>query len=102
MRDTASRAHVLQIPCLNDRAVAHAIPMLQLTLNDVGEDLHVRMWMCGETAVRLHRIVVDHAQRFESHVIGVKVLAKGEREPRLQPPVVGRAAFACWTFGEDR
>jgi hypothetical protein len=41
-------------------------------------------------------VVVHHPQRAELHMLGIKVISERKREVRIQPAVVGVAAFVAF------
>ena len=66
--------------------------MLQGAIEDIGDDLHVAVRMCGEPTARRDAIVVDHAKRPEAHVIGIVVVAERKAVLALEPAEIGFAA----------
>ena len=92
--------HVLEVSGFDDGAVAHAVLMLELALDDVGEDFHVGMGVLGEAAAGSDGVVVDDAEVAEAHVVGIEVVGKGKGEAGLEPAVVGLAAISGGAFGD--
>ncbi len=84
--------HALHFAGPDDRAVAHAVLVLERTVDHVGDDLHVTMRMGSETLARLDPVLVDDAQFRKTHHLGVVVVSERERVLRLEPAVVGAAA----------
>jgi hypothetical protein len=59
--------------------------LLELAIDDVGEDLKLPVRMCTKAGASCNAVLVDHAQATE-RVVGVIVIArKVERVERLQP-----------------
>ena len=85
MRDASTGAHALYVAFGDDRAVAHGVFMLQGTGDDVGNNLHIMVRMHAKSGARRNFIVVDNAQRFEPHVIGVVIAAELKAMPAVQP-----------------
>ena len=88
-----SGRHTLHIARANDRAVTHAVTVLERAVDDVGNDLHVTMTMHAESLRRLDTILVDHAQRAEAHMLGVIVTAERKRVPGVEPAHVDGATL---------
>ena len=93
VRDAPSGAHQLNLAGLQRPAVAEAVAMRQGTLQHVAENFHVAVRMRAEALSAGDAIVVDDPQRPEAHVGGIEVIGKRERVLRLQPAVIGLAAF---------
>src|ERR1700730_4191560 len=62
-----SRAHALHFAGANDRTRSHVVAMFELSLEDVGDDFHIAVAMCSKAATGLDAVLVDHAQRTETH-----------------------------------
>jgi len=56
-------AHALHVAHANDGAVAHGVLVLELALEEVGDDLHVAMPVLAEALSGGDAVVVDDAQR---------------------------------------
>ncbi len=69
--------------------------MLQRAFHHIGDDFHVAMRVHGEAAAAGHAIVVHHAQGAKVYVLGVVVLGERKAEMRIQPTVIGMAAFVA-------
>src|SRR5262249_24498108 len=77
------------------RTVPHAVAVLQRAVEHVGHDLHIRVRMHGKSPSAGHAVVVHHPQRAKVHVLGIIVVGKGKREPRIQPSVVCMSALVA-------
>ena len=99
MADAAPRGHALPVARKDHRAGAQAVFVFELARQDIGDDLHVAMRMCRETAAGRNPIFIDHAQRAEPHSLGVGVIVKTESMARLQPAVVAAAALTARSDG---
>src|SRR5258708_19039690 len=86
-------AHLLHLSLTNYRPGAHAIFVFERSLQHHGDDLHVTMWMCRKTIPRLHPVFIDHPQAAEPHVLWIVIIAEGKCVVRVQPAMVGVAAF---------
>ncbi len=93
MRDAPARAHELNLAGLELPPVAHAVLVLQRAFQHVAEDLHVAVRMRAEALPRRDPVVVDDAQGAEAHVRRIVVVREGEGVMRVEPAVVGVAAF---------
>src|SRR6267143_2332392 len=93
MRHPRARAHSLQVARHDDRAIAHAVLVLERAFEDPGDDLHVAVAMGAEALARLDAVVVDDTKRAKSHVL--RVVIGGEREGviRVEPSVVEMPAL---------
>ena len=86
--------HPLHVARFYDRAVAHAVLVLQRAVEDVGDDLHVTVAVRIESAGGLDPVLVDDAQGSEAHEARIVVVAERERVAAVQPAEV-RAAAIC-------
>lgn len=93
MCDARACAHSLNVPGPDDGAVAHTVLVLDASLENVGENLHVPVRVRAETLRRPDPILVDHAQAAKPHVGRVMVIGKGERVVRVEPAVLKMASF---------
>ena len=98
MFDAAPSAHVLKISGNEDGAMAKTVTVFELTLDDVSEDLHVRVWVSWKSSFLLNRVIVHDSKRFEPHVIGIKVTREREGEASLKPTVISTASFGSYAF----
>src|SRR5437899_5832340 len=69
-----ARAHTLSITGTNYRAVSYAVLMFERAFKQIGDDLHIAMWMRGKTMSGLHPIFVDDSMGAESHVVRIVIL----------------------------
>ena len=76
MRHPRPRAHALNIAGVDDRPIAHAVLVLECTVEHVTDDLHVVVAMGREPAVRCDRVIVDHAQIRKPGKPGIVVAAE--------------------------
>ena len=93
MRDAPARAHQLNLARLELPPVAHAVLVLQRAFQHVAEDLHVAVRMRPEALPRSNPVVVDDAQRAKAHVRRIVIVREGKGVMRVEPAVVGMAAF---------
>ncbi len=93
VRHAGARAHVLHVARLDHRAVAHTVFMFQGAFEDVRDDFHVAVRVLRKAAAPCDAVVVHYAQRAELRVLGIEVIGEGKSEMRIQPAVVGVAAF---------
>src|SRR6185437_5460294 len=97
MGDAAAGAHHLHVARLGAAFVAEAVPVADRAFAHVGDDLHVRVRMRREAALRRDGVVVPHAQRTPAHALGVVVAGEREMMFRLEPAVVGSAQAVEWS-----
>jgi hypothetical protein len=57
------------------------------------------MWMSAESGAGSDSILVDHAQRSEFDMPGIEIVCKRKAVIRIEPPVLGVAAFAAASDG---
>jgi hypothetical protein len=77
--------------------------MTQRALQDVADDLHVAVAVGAEARAGLHPVLVDHAQRAETHVLRVVIIGEGEAVVGVEPAVIGMAPVgAAAQFGHLR
>ena len=91
--NAGARRHALHIARADDRARADAVFVLQRAVEDIRDNLHVAMAMSVEAAARAHPVFVDHAQRTETHVLRVVIMAERKAVAAVQPTEIGKAAF---------
>src|SRR6266849_5271773 len=92
-RAARSRRSPLHVPRHDDRAIAHAVLVLEGPLEDPGDDLHVAVAMGAEALTRLDAIVVDDTEGAKPHVLRVVIGGKREGVIRVEPAVVEMAAL---------
>ena len=93
VQDALAGAHALHLAAPDDAAVAEAVLVLEGAVENVRDDLHVAVAVHAEAAARRDAILVDHAQHAPAHVVRILIFGEGEAVARLQPAVVGEAAF---------
>src|SRR3954464_769875 len=91
--DARTGRHSLNVARADHRTGADAVLVLHGAFQDVGDDLHVLVGMRVKTAAWRDAVVVDHAQRADSHVPRVVVVAEGKGVTAVQPTEVGHAAL---------
>lgn len=68
------------------------VPVLQGSIENIGDDLHVLVRVGGESPARGYLVVVDHGQGSEVHVLGIEVPSEGETVIAVEPTQIGVAA----------
>jgi hypothetical protein len=91
--DAGAGAHALHVAGADRGAIADAVLVAQLARQDVGDDLHVAMAVGAEAGARRDAVFVDHPQVADAHVKRVVVFGERKAVKRLQPAMVGKAAF---------
>ena len=89
--DAGAGAHALGFAGADHGAAADAVLVLQCAIQDVGHDLHIVVRVRREPATAGNAILVDHAQRPETHDLGIIIVAERETVRRLQPAMIGAA-----------
>src|SRR5262245_4321580 len=79
------RAHPLDLAGADDRSRPHAVLVLELSFEDVGDDLHVPVRMRPEPLSWLHPVVVDDAEDPEPHLLRVVIVTERKRVPAVEP-----------------
>ena len=92
MLHSSAGAHDLDLTGHQHSSVSHAVLVLEGSVKDVAEDLHVLMWMCWESRTWSDDILIDDPQRPEAHVGRVVVAGETEGVKTVQPPVAGMAS----------
>src|ERR1700690_1599472 len=95
--NTAACGHALAIARQNHRACSKAVLMPKLPFEYVGDDFHVTVRMRRKSRVRRDPVLVDHAQRAESHPLRVPKISKTKSVVRLEPAVVSATALLTRT-----
>src|ERR1700683_480953 len=85
MHDPRSRRHMLQLSGTNHCAGAHAVAVLQRSIQYPCQDFHITVRMHSKTFSRRHNILIQHAQGPELYMLRVVVLIERKRESRIQP-----------------
>src|SRR4029077_17244999 len=65
--------------------------MLQRTLEDIRDDLHVAMTVRAETLARRHAVLVNHAQRAKAHEPRVVIISKRKGVIGIEPTMIAMA-----------
>src|SRR2546421_9501983 len=78
-------AHVLQVSGFDNRAVPHAVLMLQFPFNNVAEDFRIAMRMGAKPLPGLDNVVIDDTQRTKTHLVGIEKFTEGEGMAAVQP-----------------
>jgi len=86
-------AHALDVAGRNRLDVAQRVLVGETAGQDVADDLHVAVAVGAEAGARRDAVLVDHPQVAKSHVPRVVVIGEREAVKRLEPAVVGVAAF---------
>src|SRR5882762_7625473 len=92
MSNTRARAHSLRVSAPDDRAVAHAVAMLERARDNVGDDFHIAMAVRGKASSGRHQVFIDHTQRAKGHVRRIVVIDKRKSVIRVEPAKIKMAA----------
>ena len=90
---TGAGRHSLDVTAPDDGAVAHAVAVRELALEDVRDDLHVPVAVSAEALTRLDAVFVDDAQRPVAHVARIVIVREREGMAAVEPTEIGTAPF---------
>src|SRR5262245_839632 len=85
MRDARASRHPLYFSGADQPRAARAVLVPQRTLQHIGHNLHLAMRMRRESGAARDRVMIEDAQRPESHVVRVVVAVETEQPVRRQP-----------------
>ena len=88
MRNAGASAHHLNVACGCTALVAATVLMGDRTAPDIGDDLHIAMWMRVEPGVRLDDVVIDYEKLAKTHFLWVLVAGKAEVMLCVEPSVI--------------
>src|SRR5579872_5347996 len=100
MDDASAGAHTLDLAGTNDAAAADGIPMLERAVDEIGYDFHVAMAVRLKAAAARYPVLVDDAQRSETHMLRIVIVAKREGMARIEPVDLGSAARFGFSKGD--
>ena len=96
-----SSGHHLNIVGSDDGSAPSAVLVLQRPFHDVRDDLHVAVRVSREAAPGGNAVIVDDAQRSESHVPLIVVVRKRKGVITYQPAEVSMSSLGCFTNQAD-
>src|SRR4051794_2982385 len=82
-------AHALNVARFDNRAVAHAVSMLEFSVKYIAQNLHVTMTVRSKALIRGYLVLVDYPQRTKAHMCRIVVIAKRKAVEGLKPSVIG-------------
>ncbi len=85
VQDARARRHMLQFTGTDHRAGAHAVAVLQRSIQNPRQNFHVAMRMHAEPLSRRDDILVQHSQRPELHMLRIVILIERKCESAVQP-----------------
>src|SRR6266478_34110 len=100
VRHAGAGAHPLYLARPDDGPIAHAVLVLESSLEHPGQNLHVPVRVRAEPLARLDAILVDDAQRPETHLPGIVVRGEREGVRGVEPAVVDMPALGCRSDGD--
>ena len=86
VRDAGTGAHHLDVSMLDDGYIAHAVFVLQVTVQWNGNDLHIIMWMGAKASCGSDLIVIEDAKDPKVHPFRVMVIGKTKSVAAMEPP----------------
>src|SRR5579864_911165 len=92
MDDASAGAHALDLARTNDAASADGILMLERAVDEIGHDFHIAMAVWLKAAAARYPVLVDDAQRSETHMLRIVIVAEREGMARIEPVDLGSAA----------
>src|SRR5262245_21677107 len=90
---TGACAHPLNVTGPDHRAGAETVLVLERTIDDAGDDLHVSVAVSAEALAGRDAVLVDDSQNAKSHLPGVVILPERERVETVEPVEPAPAAF---------
>jgi hypothetical protein len=93
VHNAAAGGHHLNLVWPKYMLFAHAIAVQQLSLEHVRKNLHVAVRVRTEALAGRYRVLVDDSQRAKTHVGGIAIVRKREREIRIVPASVEVFSF---------
>jgi len=96
MSYTGAGAHILDIAGLDDRAVAHAVLVLQPAFQNVSDDFHIAMRVEWKTGATCDAVVVQDPQGAKLLMSGVVVVGERKCETGMEPAVVCMSAILAF------
>src|SRR5580698_1908687 len=85
MHDSRSRGHMLQLSGTYHCPGAHAVAVLERSVQYPCQDFHVAVRMHSKTFSWRHNILIQHAQGPELNMFRIVILVKRKRESCIQP-----------------
>ena len=92
MGDPGAGAHHLDVSFPDDRGIAHAVLVFEVTFEGNGNDFHVVMWVSSKASGCCDFIIIEDAEHTKVHAFGVVVIGKAKGMAAMQPAVVGITA----------
>src|ERR1700693_1893938 len=93
VHDPGSRCHMLQLSGTYHCAGAHAVAVLQRSIEYPGQDFHVPVRMHSKSFSRRPNIFIQHAQGSELDMLRIVILVERKRESRIQPGELVASSF---------
>src|SRR5688500_10756779 len=100
VRDARARAHALHLARADDRAVAHAVAVLERAADDVGQNLHVAVRVRAEAARGRDEVLVDDEEVAEARPARVVVAVERERVAAVEPARLRLPALVGGAFDD--
>jgi hypothetical protein len=91
MHDPGPGMHDLNVARGGPALVAEVVAVRDGALPDVGDDLHLAMWMRVEAGAWRDLVVIPDAQPAEAHALRVVIEAEAEVMPRIEPLIAEAA-----------
>src|SRR5262245_8725949 len=83
--DAGPGAHSLHVTRSDHRARSRAVFMRHGTFQDVGDDFHIAVRVCRESAARINSIFVNDSETTEAHVLLIIIVAEREGVTAVEP-----------------
>ena len=97
--NASTGTHALHLAGADDRAIAHAVLVLQRTFQNIGDYFHIPVGMGRKTLLRLNPILIDNPQRSKAHMLRVVIIGKEKSMKGLEPAMIGMAPVC--RFSQD-
>src|SRR5947208_13141911 len=87
VQDAGTGAHALHVAAPDHRAVAKAVLVLERSLENIGDDLHVTVAVAGEPGARNDPVLVNDPQPPEPHMSEDYTSGVQEPDPLVSLPL---------------
>jgi len=74
---------------------AHAVPMGETAVEHICQDFHIAMGVCSEAPSRRDSIVIDDAQRTETHMRRIMVAGERKGVVTIDPAQIGMPTLSA-------
>ena len=87
--DPGACTHYLHIPVPDNRDIAHAVLVFEISFQRNGDDLHVVVGMRSEAHSTCYSVVIQNTQSAKLNPLRIVIIGKTKGMPAVEPSVVG-------------